>query len=141
MEKFFLPKNEAQFVNWLLKLSNENRWIIVLEYSEEETYKFLIENATEVTLPITTEHHYDKDCRLTAITNPVVNERFVNTLSRKCSVLSVHDKKEMIFLIADDFHEECFSCTVDFFKVYYQVLKDLNLIYINQENEKTRFEL
>ena len=141
MEKFFLPKDKVKFISWLLGISNDNKWTIVLEHAGDETYKFLVENATEVKLPTTTEHHYEDAYQLTAVINPKISKTFLNDLLAKCSVLSVHNEKEMVFLIADDFHEECFSCTPTFFDKYYHVLTDLDLIDINQENEKTRFEL
>ena len=100
----------------------------------------LVEKATEMELPITAERHCDDDSKLTAIINPVIEQKFINHLFTECSVLSVHDEKEMLFLIADNFHEECFSCTRTFFGKYYPDLLTLNLILEGQDNEKTPYE-
>ncbi len=140
MEKFFIPTDRARFVNWLLKTANQNKWTIVLEYSGEQSTDWLTEKAKPAELPPTADHHYRRDYRLTAVTSPATGERFAYDLLACCSVLSVHDQKEMLFLIADDFHFECFSCTPAFFETHYQVLAKLGLICIDQDNEKTRFE-
>jgi hypothetical protein len=68
-----------------------------------------------VPLPVTCIREYGSDCRLTAIMNPMLIDNFIEKLMAKSHVLSVHSEEERIFLIADDFHEECFSCTQGFY--------------------------
>jgi hypothetical protein len=140
MEKFFIPTDRARFVSWLLQTANRNHWTIVLEYSDEQHADWLEAKAKPAELPPTAGHHYQDDYRLTAITSPASGESFAHDLLAYCSVLSVHNRKEMLFLIADDFHFECFSCTPAFFETHYPILTKLGLIRIDQDNEKTRFE-
>ena len=129
MEKFLTPKSKTKFVQWLLELSLNYNWTITLEYSGNALYTFLLENSTTVDLPLTARHEYHEDYKLTAINNFRLTQKFINKLIKSYSVLSVHDEKEMIFLIADDFDKDCFSCTENFYQKYYQELKNLHLIY------------
>ena len=127
MEKAFIPGDTAKFVNWLLHKSNEMGWTIVVEYSTTETYAFLKKIGTEVPLPITSRHEYSYDCKLSAIINPVINDFTIDQIMVMTDVLSIHSSKEMVFLIADDFHEECFSSSFDFYNNYRQIICDMNL--------------
>lgn len=131
MERFIRPKNKKKFVSWLLGISNTNSWTIVLEYPNGMVYNVLKENATIVNLPNTAQHHYNSKYRLTSIKNPVITESFVNALLAETSALSIHNEEEMLFLIADDFHEECFSSTLKFFNVHHRILNTLDLIFVN----------
>ena len=130
MDKFFTPTDKTTRIKWLLQTSIDTGWTIVLEYSLEETYKFLNEVGTEVPLPITSIHEYNSDCRLTAVINPIANDLIVDQIMVMTHALSVHSDKELLFLIADDYHEECFSGSKDFFTKYYQTLLDKNLVDI-----------
>jgi len=127
MEKFFKPGDTSKFLNWLLHKSNEMVWTIVVEYSNNDTYAFLKKIATEVPLPITSRHEYNSDCKLSAIINPVVDNFTVDQIMNITHVLSIHSSKEMLFLIADDFHEDCFSSSIDFYNNYGQTICDINL--------------
>lgn len=131
MDKFFLPKDKKKFINWLLKISNLNNWTIVLEYQDVKVFNELKENATIVNLPKTAQHNHNHECKLTAIKGPVVTESFTDILLTEVSSLSVHNEKEILFLIADDFHEDCFSSSLKFFDMYGNILEDLDLIYKN----------
>jgi hypothetical protein len=119
MERFIIPGNKTKFIKWLLQTTIDNCWIIVLEYSHEDSPIFLTKNATEVPLPLTGRHQYDANCNLIAIIDPILNDNFINFILVNTHALSIHNGKEMIFLIADDFHEECFSGTFGFFNKYY----------------------
>lgn len=134
MEKFISPKDKTNFVRWILQIAVDNNWTTVFEYSTDDTYKYLIENGNEITLPESARHYYNSDCKLTAFIIHRITENFTNKLMNKLHVLSIHNKNEMVFLIADDFHEECFSCTKEFYYEYYQTLKDLNLIHSNSRD-------
>jgi hypothetical protein len=136
MEKFFIPKDRTSFVNWLLELSINNDWTIVIEYSNKDTYDYLLNHATITSLP-TVLHKYHAECKLTAFSNVIVTDNFVNKLMLKSHGLSIYDKNKMLFLIADDFHEECFSCTVDFYNSYYKMLQELDLIDVNWEKKNS----
>ncbi len=131
MKKFVTPKTKTSFTKWLLRLSNDNNWTIVLEYEKRETYNLLVQNATTVILPKTTAHNYDENYHLTAIEDIIITEQFISKLFTECSALSVHNEKEILFLIADDFHEDCFSCNQSFFDMFYSVAIDLDLIFEN----------
>jgi hypothetical protein len=72
MEKFFIPIDRTNFVKWLLQVSINNNWTFVVEYSVSDTYKYLIENATETSLPSTARHEYYSGCKLTAFINPIL---------------------------------------------------------------------
>jgi hypothetical protein len=128
MDKFFFPVNRIKFIEWLLYASIDNGWTIVIEYSDTGTLQFLKRTATVVPLPETSVREYDFSCELTAIINPMLIDNFIEKLMAKSHVLSVHSEEEMIFLIADDFHEECFSCTQGFYNKYYEILDANELI-------------
>ena len=127
MEKFFIPKDRTKFIIWLLQKSNENGWTIVFEYSSDETYGFISKIGMEVPLPINSGHQYDPECRLTAIVNITFTDKTVNQIMLTTHVLSVYDNEEMLFLIADDFHEECFSSSMDFYDNNQKTICDMNL--------------
>lgn len=131
MEKFLIPKNKFEFIKWLFQNSINNGWTIAFEYSENDLYNFLIENSTQVALPRSCEHYYDGKCQLTAIINPVISNNFIGKIISDFHVMSIHDNQKMIFLIADDIHEECFSGSTDFYEKYYQILNDNQLIDIH----------
>jgi hypothetical protein len=122
MEKYFIPANKIKFIIWLLRTSIDNDWTNVFEYSNECAYNFLKEIGTEVSLPTTSKHEYSSESKLTAIVKPLLNDNSINQLMAMTHVLSIHNEKEMMFLIADDFDDECFSSSVDFFTKYYQTI-------------------
>lgn len=134
MEKFFIPGDRTEFIIWLLQKSNDNGWTIVFEYSTDDTYSFITKIGTEVPLPVTSEHQYDSKCRLTALINITLTDKTINQIMLITHVLSVHNKKEMLFLIADDFHEECFSSSIDFYNNYQKTICDMNLADIYRPN-------
>lgn len=128
MEKFFIPKDKIKFTKWLLQLSIESDLTVVFEYSEHKLLDFISHCGTQVTLPKSAGHNYHESCKLTAMTKPTLTDSFVDALINCCHVLSIHNIDKMIFLIADDFDEECFSCTAEFYKKYYKTLDEQNLI-------------
>lgn len=130
MEKFFFPKNTAKFLEWLLETSLHNDWAVVIEYSHKEIGE-LLNYATKIPLPATSKQVYNSTCKLIAIKNFSLKDDFICEIFDKAHALSVHDEKEMLFLIADDFHEECFSCTSNFYSIYRQTLHDEQLIKDN----------
>jgi len=128
MQKFFFPQHKKRFIKWLLETSVHNNWTIVLEHSTDNIVTELKKYATTVPLPSSTKHEYDSNCKFTAITQPEISDVFVDAIISLSHVMSIHDQKEMLFLIADDYHQECFSCTENFYEKYYQVLDSLGLI-------------
>ena len=129
MQKGFIPKDRGKLVKWLLETAVSNSWKIVLEYSSAKKHKFLMEYATETTLPHTAEHHYVQEYELSAIINPRITTKFVSRLIKKYAVLSIHSSKEMLMLCADDFHPECFTCSEFFYETYYPVLMKQDLVF------------
>ena len=128
MERFFEPKDRRKFVRWLLEETTRNKWTAVFEHKDDEGYNILRKNGTVVTLPNSAEHHYLEDHRFTAVTDLRINNKVVNKIIKNTSVLSIHTRTEMILLIADDFHHECFSCSSSFHDSYYDVLQAQDLI-------------
>ena len=128
MEKWLVPKQKASLVKWLLQTAVENGWTILFEYSEDGINNLLRQVATEVTLPLNGEHHYEESCKLTAIKDLSVNDNFVKEVIRKTHVMSACDTKQMLFLFADDYHKDCLSCSVDFYNQYMQLLCDQKLV-------------
>ena len=128
MQKFFFPQDKKRFIKWLLETTVNNNWTIVFEYSTDDILKELKKYATLVPLPSSTKHEYDSDCKFAAITRPQVSDNFIDIIISQSHVMSLHDQKDMLFLIADDYHQECFSCTENFYEKYYQVLDSLGLI-------------
>ena len=134
MEKFFIPRDRTKFIIWLLQKSNENGWTIVFEYSSDETFGFISKIGTEVPLPNNSGHQYDSECRLTAIINITFTDKTINQIMCTTHVLSVYDNEEMLFLIADDFHEECFSSSKGFYDNNQKTISDMNLADIYRPN-------
>lgn len=128
MEKFFIPNNKFDFLKWILQKSIDSDWTITFEYSNPTLYTFLIENATETYLPVSKKHEYNDKCYLKAFIGPIISDNFIDKIISDFHVLAFHDKEKMIFLIADDIHEECFSCSSDFYDKHYQILSDNKLI-------------
>ena len=127
MEVFFTPRDRTKFIIWLLQKSNENGWTLVFEYSSDETFGFISKIGTEVPLPIDGGHQYDPACRLTAIINITFTDKTINEIMLSTHALSVYDNEEMLFLIADDFHEECFSSSMDFYDNNQKTISDMKL--------------
>jgi hypothetical protein len=127
MEKFFIPRDRTEFIMWLLQKANENGWTMVFEYSRDDAYSFISKIGTQVPLPNTSGHQYDSECRLTAFINISISDNAINQIMLATHVLSVHNKEEMLFLIADDFHEDCFSSSIDFYNNYQKTICDTNL--------------
>lgn len=128
MEKWLVAKEKASLVKWLLQMAVENSWTVLLEYSKDGISSFLKQAATEVPLPLNGVHHYEANCKLTAVRNPYVTHAFVKEIIRSTHVMSVHDTKQMLLLFADDYHKDCLSCLVDFYNQYKQLLCDEQLI-------------
>lgn len=128
MERFFEPKDRRKFVRWLLEETIRNKWTAVFEHKDNKGYNVLRKSGTLVTLPHSAKHNYLEHYKLTAVVDLRVNDKLVNKIIQNTSVLSIHHQTEMIFLIADDFHHECFSCSPGFYDNYYQVLKAQSLI-------------
>ena len=138
MQKFFFPKDKTTFSKWLLQLAIENDWITVYEYSEEKFIHLINQYGTRVSIPKSAGHNYEQSCRLIAMTKLIITDSLINILNNCCHALSIYDNDKMIFLIADDFDESCFSCTTEFYSKYYQTLEEKNLInrnYINKDND------
>jgi hypothetical protein len=128
MEKFLTPTDINKLIDWLLNFSLEKEYILVAEYKNKETYFDIINNSTKQNLPLNTTHHYNREFNLLAFSNPKNNKEFISILKEKVSVLSFFDKSELCFLIADDFDEECFSCSSKFYDTNYLELKAKKLI-------------
>lgn len=128
MEKFFEPQDRRKFVKWLLEETERNKWTAVFEHKGDEGYNILRKEATIVPLPKSASHNYSDNYKLTAAINLRINDKLVNKLIQNTSVLSVHNETEMIFLIADDFHPDCFSCSDNFYRKYYKQLQEQGLI-------------
>jgi hypothetical protein len=129
MEHAIFPADKVKLVDWLLQTAAANNWIVVLEYAQEKTHRFLAKSAVEVALPPKAMHQHHSAYRLTAWVNLFSSEKFAGKLMSHCAVLSIHTPWEMLFLIHDNFHEECFSCKKGFYTRYYQELDELELIY------------
>lgn len=129
MEHFLIPADKERLVSWLLKTANYNNWTIVLEYGNQKTYTLLAEYATEVPLPPKARHQFHADYQLTAVKNLHFNDRILQKIMGQCATLSVHTNYEMLFLITDEFDEECFSCRAGFYKRYWQTMDEQDLIY------------
>lgn len=129
MEHFILPADKVKLVDWLLQTAATNNWTVVLEYASERTYRFLTKRAVEVTLPAKATHQYHSAYRLTALVNLFSSEKLVQKLMQQCTVLSIYNSYQMLFLITDDFHEECFSCRASFYTRYSKFMDEQDLIY------------
>lgn len=128
MEHFFIPTNKLKFVKWLLKTALNSNYTIVLEYSNNDIIPYLKIFTEEHSLPISASHNYKSNCRLIAIKVKAVTDDLVNLLMKKTHVLSLHSETKMVFLIADDYHEQCFSCSLSFYNQYLQQLQQGLLI-------------
>ena len=128
MEAGFIPSDTIMFVKWLLQVAFGNDWTIVFEYSIDENIPFLTNNAAVVQLPVTSQLNYDSDCKLIAVKYSILTDNLIDKIITGTHVMTLHDEKEMIFLAADDYHEDCFTCTTSFYNKYYNVLYDKRLI-------------
>jgi hypothetical protein len=129
MEHFVMPADKVKLVDWLLQTAATNNWVVVFEYAADKTYRFLTKRAVEVALPVKAKHQHHSAYRLTALVNLFSSEKLVQKLMSQCTVLSIHNSYQMLFLITDDFHEECFSCRASFYTRYSKILDEQDLIY------------
>ena len=134
MEKFIIPKDKRLFVKWIVKYSFYNNLIVIIESSEQGASEFLSLYAKQTDLPPTAQHHYNKTCLIVSFINMNYNDDVIEYLLKNVHVLSIHNSKEMKFLIADDFNEECFSCSKDFYYKHYDNLIKMGLINTNYDN-------
>jgi len=125
---FFEPNDRRKFVRWLLEETTINKWTATFEHKDETGYNILRKIGVIVTLPNSAGHNYIEHYKLTAATDLRINDKTINKLIQNTSVLSIHNPTEMIFLIADDFHPACFSCSTSFYDNYYEVLQAKDLI-------------
>lgn len=129
MEAGFVPTDTTKLVAWLLQAAGDNNWTIVFEYSADEDISLLKKNVTVVTLPKSSRYNYDSEsCKLIAFKNFTLGDNFIDEIVVKTHVLTLHDDKEMILLAADDYHEDCFTCSKTFYDKYYNTLCDNRLI-------------
>lgn len=128
MEHFLRPTDTIKFLTSLLTLANSQQWILVAECPDINAEQFLIDHSSKAALPDSAIHHYDKKHVLAAFTNINLSVDFVDRLTNSYSALSIFDHQQLIFLIADDFHEDCFSCSDTFFTQYKDRLADYTVI-------------
>ena len=129
MEHSILPADTIRLVDWLLQTTISNQWTVVVEYANERTHRFLTKYAVEVPLPPKARHLHHTGYRLTALTNVFSSEKFAAKLMSHCCVLSIHNQWEMLFLISDNFQEDCFSCKKSFYNRYWEELDKQELIH------------
>lgn len=134
MENFFTPTNIQDFVKWLIDTSIDNRWTIVLEYSPENENALLSKIKTTNDLPQSARRNYSSDSKLISLANSSASAILVDTIIELAHCLSIHDKDGMLFLIADDFYEECFSCSKDFYIKYSDIILTKKLAINGQTN-------
>jgi hypothetical protein len=126
MEIFFEITDKVEFVKRLLDIAQNKEYIIVLEFENErfcELDKFRF-HCIEKALPKSARHCYDKDYFLKAF--EVIREvdfYIVAYLFAYVSVMTVYKNETMVCMIADDFHDDCFSCSKEFYKQYKEILK------------------
>ena len=129
MEKFVSPKDKAAFVKWLLQSATNNNWAIVFEYSLEGMLEIFTKSGKQISPPSTGCRNHHPASKLIAIKNPSLTDDFIRQIMNNTHVLSVHNETDLLFLVADDFHEDCFSCSTDFYNKYYQIWCIQGLIY------------
>jgi len=129
MEAGLVPTNITKLIKWLLQTAEDNDWTVVFEYSIDEDISFFTNNSVVVTLPKSSRYNYDSDtCKLIAIKNFIPDDNFIDEIISRTHVLTLHNDKEMILLAADDYHEDCFTCSKDFYDKYYDVLCNRKLV-------------
>jgi hypothetical protein len=128
MERFFIPVDKVRFIKWLFHTSKKNGWTIVLEYSVDDESEYMKSIASEVSLPFSCRHEYNSDCKFIVLNYSSLTDNSIYKIISMTHVLSVHDDEGLVFLIADDFHEECFSGTTYFADKYSKELIAKNLV-------------
>ena len=127
-----IPTDIGKFTKWLLKLSVDNKWMIVAEYSNPYLTSYIGTISKIVPAPASFryQHYFAKDDSwiLTTFSNPTITDHFIETIISQAHFLTLCTNTEMTFLIADDFHEECFSCNNSFYDKYLDFLKAEKLI-------------
>ena len=126
MERFFEITDKVEFVKRLLEIARNEKYTIVLEFVNESFCKFdkfqfhFIEKA----LPKLAHNNYDKEWFLRAFeVAREIDYHIVAILFAYVSVMTLYNSETMVFLIADDFHSSCFSCSEEFYKQYEETLK------------------
>jgi hypothetical protein len=125
MEIFIKIENKLEALNLLFEIVKENNFTIVFEMENKIFLKTFDENIYEKELPNNIKNVYDEKYILKAF-GIIKNDYFLlaNILAN-VSALMVFDKDRMVFLIADDLHKDCFSCSENFYKEYF---KDKHII-------------
>ena len=126
MERFFEITDKVEFVKRLLEITRNEKHTIVLEFVNEsfcklDKFRF---HFIEKVLPKSAHNNYDKKWFLKAF--EVVREidyQIVAILFAYVSVMTLYKDETMVFMIADDFHSSCFSCSEEFYKQYGKTLK------------------
>ena len=126
MERFFEITDKVEFLKRLLEVVRNENYIIVLEFENERFCEFdkfrsyFIEKA----LPKSARHCYDKNYFLKAFEVIRENDYYiVANLLAYVSAMTVYKNETMLCMIADDFHQDCFSCVEEFYKQYEEFLK------------------
>ena len=122
MERFLKITDKVEFVKRLLDLAFIEKYIIVLEFKDNSFCDFGTPYLKEIILPNSAKNSYDSNYFLKAFEIIKVDYSLTANLFAYISVLSLYDNNSMILLIADDFHNDCFSCSEEFYKQYEKVL-------------------
>ena len=125
MEMFIIPKEIKTFVAELFRLSLENGWTVLAEYSDANNRDFFLSNTSISNLPAVAVIDYDY---ATPFSNFLLSDDFIVGLISITHALSVYNETERLFHIADDYHEECFSCTNRFYGQYFELFKSKDLV-------------
>ena len=121
MDRFFKITDKVEFVKRLLDLAFIEKYIIVLEFQDNSFCDFGVPYLKETRLPNSAKKSYDSNYFLKAFEIIKVDYYLTANLFAYISELSIYDNNSMILLIADDFHNDCFSCSEEFHKQYEKV--------------------
>jgi hypothetical protein len=107
METFITVENKVKILNNLIEVIKNNDYTMVLEFKDKNFQDIIKENIVETELPNLAKNNYDKEYILKVFKVKSNNYYFIANLFAYVSALTVFDKNEMVFLIADDFHVSC----------------------------------
>jgi hypothetical protein len=128
MEKFIDPSNIQEFIKWLLDEAAIQNWKCVVEYSNPELQFTLIKSAVVVELPKSITHNYSDSTFLTAFQPKTNSLEFIQWLIKDTHVLSIYQGDVLLVLIADDYHQDCFSCSMKFYNQYNKLWRENEII-------------
>ena len=122
MEQFFKVTDKVEFVKQVLDIAFIEKYTVVLEFKNNSFCGFNRLYLREIAFPNSGKHSYDVSCHLKAFEIIKNDYRLIANLFAYVSVLSLHSNDSMVFLIADDFHNDCFSCSESFYKKHSDIL-------------------